>query len=199
MPNAPLDPLSRQQLTPGELARAFKIIRADVLLEEFPAFPCFDDLVGVTEHVFFSEHDVPEAVIFISHRWLSATHPDPDGRQLSAVKAFLSFASELCRHSEVDRTSSGAGLLSRFRHALDRNRRRSNPSLRRVLFTHGGYQAAYFLGSYNRFDPNSADGTRLLGLGDDVLTRLGVWYRLLLHAAGRSDARQSHRRARASA
>jgi hypothetical protein len=147
--NAVLDPFGYQELTPRKLVEIFNIIKVNILLDEFSQFPRHEHL---SDRYFFREDDLPEAAIFVSHRWLSSHHPDPDGKQFEALKIFLSFIRRIC--------GSKVG----------------NDALRKVIFTHGGYQAAYFLGAYNRFGPGNDSGAKLPSLGEGVLSKIGVWY-----------------------
>ena len=96
MVNAKRGPFDRAELSPIEMVRAFHIIRANIIVKELSAFPRHDDLSAAHDRMFFDANDLQMAVIFVSHRWHSPSHPDPEGEQLSAVKIFLSWAKKWC-------------------------------------------------------------------------------------------------------
>jgi hypothetical protein len=97
MVNAKRGPFDRAELSPIEMVRAFHIIRANIIVKELSAFPRHDDLSAAHDRMFFDANDLQMAVIFVSHRWHSPSHPDPEGEQLSAVKIFLSWGEKVVR------------------------------------------------------------------------------------------------------
>jgi hypothetical protein len=119
--------------------------------------------------MFFDANDLQMAVIFVSHRWHSPSHPDPEGEQLSAVKIFLPWVKKWC-----DPTDSGQAREAFFNCSREIRQVQGKTSSRPHWLT---FQAAYFLGSYSPFDGKGA-GSRgdLLSLGGDALNRIGVWY-----------------------
>ena len=166
MPNAALSPFDRETLTPSEMVKAFHIIRASVLVDELSAFPRHENISVAHDRVFFNANDLPKAVIFVSHRWNSPTHPDPDGEQFAAVRYFLTATRRICD------PAFAAGRRSLFQFLAGKTRE----SATTAVLAHGGFQAAYLLGSYNPFDPKSGVRSGLLDLGRDVLNEIGVWY-----------------------
>ena len=119
--------------------------------------------------MFFDANDLQMAVIFVSHRWHSPSHPDPDGEQLSAVKIFLSWVKKWC-----DPTAFWASQVGLFQ-LFSRNSASTGQDILKATWL--TFQAAYFLGSYSPFDGKGA-GSRgdLLSLVGDALNRIGVWY-----------------------
>ena len=86
MTNAKFDPLERDLMSPAELVTHFKIRKGAAVVEEIARF---EPLEKIDDSLFFSEDDIPEAVLFISHRWQSTMDPDPNAEQFTAVKTFL--------------------------------------------------------------------------------------------------------------
>lgn len=67
-------------LAPERIASADRVAEAEALL----AHASEDDLQTLRTYLDSPE---PDPVLFVSHRWMSLTHPDPDGRQLENLKA----------------------------------------------------------------------------------------------------------------
>lgn len=152
--NAVLDPLGRPSLSASELSETFNILRADRLFNDLGAFESFDTLEARDPSLFFGTDDVPEAVIFISHRWEDQAHPDPTGRKFVALQKFL----EMIRQVS-DWRADDAG-----------------PSATEIVMRHGAYQATYFLGDYNRFNPDAVRPENFGVVGAETLRRVGIWF-----------------------
>lgn len=176
MANAPLDPLGRPMMTPEDLASTFQILRANVVLNEFSRFPRCEDLHDQTDRVFFNERDLPEVVVFLSHRWLGPSHPDPEAGQLGTIKSFLSSVGNLCA-AQIATGAGRGGLLARLAdRLLGTSHRQIHDTVKRVVYSHGGFQAAYFLGNYSPFAPDRPGRRGLFALGDRALDKVGLWY-----------------------
>lgn len=67
-------------LAPGRVVLADRVADAEARLAHAPEA----DLEALRSYNHLQESD---PVLFVSHRWMSATHPDPDGRQLEKLKA----------------------------------------------------------------------------------------------------------------
>jgi len=67
-------------LATDRVTSADSVAKAEARLAKAPA----DDLERLRIYL---EGPEPEPVLFISHRWMSKTHPDPDGQQLRKLKA----------------------------------------------------------------------------------------------------------------
>jgi hypothetical protein len=67
-------------LAPDRVASAKRLAQAEALLSHAPEA----DLEMLRTYLSIPE---PDPVLFVSHRWLSPTHPDPDGQQLEKLKA----------------------------------------------------------------------------------------------------------------
>ncbi|MEP2705028.1 MAG: hypothetical protein ABJQ71_13680 [Roseibium sp.] len=154
MVNARFDPLGREVLTARQLASTFSILRAERIQDSLQAFERHDDLLCDRPYFFFDESDLPEAVIFVSHRWETETNPDPKGENFRALQSFL----------------RAVGEIADWRRGLF-----PSQPIQEIL-RHGKYQAAYFLGSYNRFDPDREDSLPLVGEAGGALDKIGVWY-----------------------
>tara|TARA_R110002072_G_scaffold140118_3_gene283981 strand:+ start:1063 stop:2283 length:1221 start_codon:yes stop_codon:yes gene_type:complete len=154
MINAGLDPLGRTSLTAPELAATFNILRADCLLDDLEAFDSYDTLVENDRSIFFNQDDMPEAVIFISHRWEDTHNPDPTVRKFNALRRFLEMIAEVA----------------------DWRKRWFGSKATTTVLRHGAYQAAYFLAENNRFDPDAASAAQFGHSGSETLRRIGIWY-----------------------
>lgn len=152
--NAVLDPLGRPSLSASELSGTFNILRADRLFDDLGAFESFDTLVARDPNLFFGTDDVPEAVIFISHRWEDPAHPDPTGRKFAALQKFLEMIRQV-----ADWRADDAG-----------------PSAAETVMRHGAYQATYFLGDYNRFNLDAVRPENFGVAGPETLRRVGIWF-----------------------
>lgn len=150
--NAPVDP-NRVQPTAGELTGEFRILRATWLMSKTGRMPKFEEIRE--ESPWFNPEAPPSAVIFVSHRWESPKHPDANGAQADALRAFL-----------------GAVRNVHEVRSAPKDERRAQVS---SLLVHGVLQAAYFLDSGIAFGTERGAwdaGSKI----DDVLDSVGVWY-----------------------
>ncbi len=151
--NAPVDP-NRVQPTAAELTGEFRILRATWLMSKSGRMPKFEEIRK--ESPWFNPEAPPSAVIFVSHRWESPKHPDPNGAQSDALRAFL----------------GAVRNLHEVRSGTKDERRAQVPS----LLVHGVLQAAYFLDNgiaFGRAEHGAWEADAKL---DDVLDSVGVWY-----------------------
>jgi len=151
--NAGFDPLGRAVFSAHQLVSAFNILRADRVLSTLEAFEPYDELAK-DKSSFFNEMELPEAVIFISHRWENKINPDPENEKFEALKNFLGMIQEI---AEWKRESS----------ALQPEQ---------IVLKHGKYQAAYFLGGYNRFDPDNSKASLLSDVAGKTISKIGIWF-----------------------
>jgi len=101
-----------------------------------------------------SPEDDPLLIIFVSHRWEHASHPDPYGTQLQTLKQFA-------------RAFLDVAIGHKQHHDM---RCQRIPTLR----THGTLQAAYFVGAIAEFvDGFQGNDTQLR---EQLLTRVGIIY-----------------------
>jgi hypothetical protein len=152
--NAPLDPLGEKPMTPAEIVTLFHVLRAPFLTGGIDRIPKFEDVRATAPEAFFTASDLPAAIVFISHRWESPAHPDPTGVQLKALVRFL------------DHIKAFSSALAGETDELD--------ECRQLMFTHGGFQAAYFLAEANVLDPTNKQP--IWEHGSRVLAKLGIWY-----------------------
>jgi hypothetical protein len=134
-----------------EICNLFRVMKIKDLLR-IPSIQKEQELNESVEWMRIS--DDPMMIIYISHQWESAEHPDPRGRQLAAIKQLarnlidVSIAIKLDPAARID--------------------------LVPTLKEHGAIQAAYFLGKVAPFI-DSFQGTP-----DDLRWRLengiGFWY-----------------------
>jgi hypothetical protein len=101
------------------------------------AFSKFEHVRATVPDAFFTTSDLPEAIVFISHRWGTHVSPDPSVEQFKATVRFLDH-------------------IKRFSSALA-NETDDLAECRRMFFTHGGFQAAYFLAQCNLLDPTNKE------------------------------------------
>jgi hypothetical protein len=156
--NAPVDPGGRPVASPGALVAEFRILRASAVLRMEGPMPKFEQLQAEQPSSWFSPDSPPSAVLFVSHRWKTPTHPDPDGAQGNAIRAFLAAV------RDVDESREASASV----------RRRRVPS----LLVHGVFQAAYFLENGISFGRQEG-GAWSDDLDDDresVVDRIGIWY-----------------------
>ncbi|HYC87873.1 MAG TPA: hypothetical protein VEO54_01575 [Thermoanaerobaculia bacterium] len=153
--NAPLDPGGRAAPTAASLTADFRILRASTLLQMKGPMPKFEQLRSEQPSAWFHPDAPPSAVLFVSHRWKTPAHPDPDDAQADAIRSFLTAVRDVDESRE----------LSAFK------RRRRVPSLQ----VHGIFQAAYFLENGIAFGQQDADARNDRD-DESFLDRLGVWY-----------------------
>jgi hypothetical protein len=153
--NAPLDPLQSARATASDLAAQFHILRASALLEMNGPMPKFEQLRDAATSPWFAADSPPAAVLFVSHRWESALHPDPQGAQANAIRTLLATV------REIDETSRASAA----------DRRQRMPS----LLAHGVLQAAYFLSEGIAFGQPGNAAWRDTDTPVD-LARVGIWY-----------------------
>jgi hypothetical protein len=151
--NAPVDPNSAQP-TAAELTDEFRILRATWLMSKSGPMPKFEEIHK--ESPWFNPDAPPSAVIFLSHRWESPKHPDPNGAQADALRAFL----------------GAVRSLSEVRGGTEDERRAQVPS----LLVHGVLQAAYFLDNAIAFGGPEGGAWGADSKIDVVLDSVGVWY-----------------------
>jgi hypothetical protein len=151
--NAPVDPNSVQP-TAAELTGEFRILRATWLMSMSGRMPKFEEVRK--ESPWFNPDAPPSAVIFVSHRWESPKHPDPNGAQADALRAFL----------------GAVRSLREVRGGTEDERRAQVPS----LLVHGVLQAAYFLDNGIAFGRPEGGAWEADSKFDDVLDSVGVWY-----------------------
>jgi hypothetical protein len=144
--------LGRSLIGGAEIAKRFHILRAVFLASNINKFPKFEDLRDTTPEAFFSAAALPSVIIFVSHRWQTLQHPDPNGLQLNVLKNFLDCIK----------------TLSVVRSGETKDYQAS----RRILFSHGGFQAAYFLAECNGL----AGKPELWKFGSKALEHIGIWY-----------------------
>ena len=165
--NAPVDPFGDSDRSAAGLTRTFRILRASYLLETSGPFLSFGELRLDHPGAWFDSADPPKAVLFISHRWKTAQHPDPHGLQAEAIRVLLRNMIQVAHAS-----------------ANKEERSRLVPSLLR----HGILQAAYILNTAMTFGENSEGGWRQLvektksvkgdfgSLAGEVASGFGIWY-----------------------
>lgn len=165
--NAPVDPFGDSDRSAAGLTRTFRVLRASHLLETSGPILSFNELRQAHPGAWFDSADPPKAVLFISHRWKTARHPDPHGVQAEAIRVLLRNMIQVANAS-----------------ANEDERSRLVPSLLR----HGILQAAYILNTAMTFGENSGDGWRQLvekakgvkgdygSLAGQVASGFGIWY-----------------------
>ena len=164
--NAPVDPFGDSDRSAAGLTRRFRILRASHLLQTSGPIPSYTELSRAPQSAWFDPADPPKAVLFISHRWKTAHHPDPGGEQAAAIRTLLMNLIIVAKAA-----------------ASEDERRRSLPS----LLVHGVLQAAYILNTAMTFGENSQGGWQQLveqasargggrSLADQVGRGIGIWY-----------------------
>lgn len=154
MINAGFDPLGRDVFSAKQLAQRFNILRAERVMDGLEAFEPYDDIAALGTDAFFDADDLPEAILFISHRWESARNPDPTKRKFNALRQYLDMI----------------GAVADWKKGW------FGPDAKKVALRHGTYQAAYLLGDYNPFDPGASRAPGFGTNSKDTLRKLGVWF-----------------------
>jgi hypothetical protein len=119
--------------------------------------------------MFFDANDLQMAVIFVSHRWHSPSHPDPEGEQLSAVKIFLSWVKKWC-----DPTAFWASQVGLFQ-LFSRNSASTGQDILKATLAH--FSSCLFPWKLQsvRWKGRRQPG-RFAESRRRRLSRIGVWY-----------------------
>jgi hypothetical protein len=147
--------------------RVFKILRASYVIRTRGALPMYQELLRSQPDAWFTPEDPPALILFISHRWLTPTDPDPHGTQAASLRAFLGNLRDVA----IGAASDAKERVARV------------PSLQ----VHGVFQAAYVLGfplvirhsgedHWGTLVKQFRGSSNAQGVGDRLLERVGIWY-----------------------
>lgn len=143
-----------------EILRKYQYLKAGSVLE-FDRFKSHQELQRDGGSHYHTADQPPALIIFVSHRWESTAHPDPDGRQLAAIQYILKHIPVVAASLQI----SGV------------ERRRLIPSIR----VHGLIQSAIIVGARDKTDN---DYNVWGGWGkiseitepNALLNNVGIWY-----------------------
>lgn len=143
-----------------EILRKYQYLKARSVIE-FDRFQSHQELQRDGASHFHTAGQPPALIIFVSHRWESTAHPDPDGRQLAALQYILKHIPVIAASLQI------AGV----------ERRRLIPSIR----VHGLVQSAIIVGARDKTDNDYnvwGGWGRILETTDPhaLLSDVGIWY-----------------------
>jgi hypothetical protein len=150
----------------GDIPGGFRFVRAENLLS-WQTMRSYEMIVRKGATAWFPADEPPALALFVSHRWLSPTHPDPDGVQIRALHNLLAMIVRLA-------TAVRLPLKARVKAV---------PS----LMKHGVIQAAFLSGAAVNGErlPVWESWSRLwrkleryddASLGAALLAHIGFWY-----------------------